>query len=181
MVRANLFTTVSPTKLNEAHFSYSRELRPRSAIPSNVPADTAMGFATTFRFGFPFFLEPNVDELLWRTHLKDNFSIIKGDHNIKFGGEWLHTLNDQVFRGFFTGPLHLRQRFGLSALRISARCKWFWTKHGVVLRTVLFVTARRTCQTCGAGSTVGGPLLLYLQNGIPTGSGCPPPGIKHQE
>src|SRR6266571_615878 len=28
----NLFTTVSPTKLNEAHFSYTRELRPRNAI-----------------------------------------------------------------------------------------------------------------------------------------------------
>ena len=27
----NLFSTVSPTKLNEAHFSYSRELRPRVA------------------------------------------------------------------------------------------------------------------------------------------------------
>ncbi|HYK22020.1 MAG TPA: TonB-dependent receptor, partial [Pyrinomonadaceae bacterium] len=57
VLTVNLFTTVSPTKLNEAHFSYSRELRPRSAVPSNVPADTAMGFVTTFRFGFPFFLE----------------------------------------------------------------------------------------------------------------------------
>ena len=52
VVRVNLFTTVSPTKLNEAHFSYSRELRPRAAIASNVPADTAMGFVDTFRFGF---------------------------------------------------------------------------------------------------------------------------------
>jgi hypothetical protein len=103
VVRFNLYTTVSPTKLNEAHFSYSRELRPRSAIPSNILADTAMGFDTTFRFGNPFFLEPNVDELLWRTHVKDNFSVIAGNHNFKFGGEWLHTLNDQVFRGFFTG------------------------------------------------------------------------------
>ena len=103
VIRANFFTTVSPTKLNEAHFSYARELRPRSAIPSNIPADTAMGFATTFRFGNPFFLEPAVDELLWRTQVKDNFSIITGDHTIKVGGEWLHTLNDQVFRGFFTG------------------------------------------------------------------------------
>src|SRR5678809_1236242 len=103
VIRANLFTTISPTKLNEAHFSYSRELRPRAAIDSNIPADTAMGFATTFRFGFPFFLEPNVDELLWRTQVKDNFSLIHGDHTMKFGGEWLHTLNDQVFRGFFTG------------------------------------------------------------------------------
>src|SRR5690349_4908654 len=103
VLRFNLFTTISPTKINEAHFSYSRELRPRAAVNSNVPADTAMGFATTFRFGFPFFLEPTVDELLWRTQAKDNFSIVTGNHTVKVGGEWLHTLNDQVFRGFFTG------------------------------------------------------------------------------
>src|SRR5256714_12027428 len=72
VLRVNLISTLSATKLNEAHFSYSRELRPRAAVPSNVPADTAMGDPTTFRFGFPFFLEPNVDELLWRTDVKDN-------------------------------------------------------------------------------------------------------------
>jgi len=102
-INLNLNTTLSPTKLNEAHFSYSRESRPRSATESNLPADTAMGFVTTFRFGNPFFLNPNVDELIWRTHLKDNFSIIAGRHTWRMGGEWIHTLNDQVFRGFFTG------------------------------------------------------------------------------
>lgn len=99
----NLFSTVSTTKLNEAHFSYTREDRPRSAVTSNIPADTAMGFVTTFRFGHPFFLGPTVDELFWRTHLKDNFSIISGNHNLKFGGEWVHSFNEQVFRGFFEG------------------------------------------------------------------------------
>src|SRR5439155_25565382 len=44
----DLFSSLSPTKLNEAHFTYSRESRPRSATKSNVPADTAMGFATSF-------------------------------------------------------------------------------------------------------------------------------------
>jgi len=44
----NLFTTFSATKINEAHFSYTREQRPRNAIPSNVPADTAMGFGLHF-------------------------------------------------------------------------------------------------------------------------------------
>jgi hypothetical protein len=102
-VNLNLNTTFSPTRLNEGHFSYSRESRPRSATPSNLPADTAMGFVTTFRFGNPFFLEPGIDELVWRTHLKDNYSIIAGRHTWKMGGEWVHTLNDQVFRGFFTG------------------------------------------------------------------------------
>src|SRR5262249_1911213 len=46
----NLFSPVSPTMVNEALFSYPRELPPRAAVTSNVPADTAMGFATTFRF-----------------------------------------------------------------------------------------------------------------------------------
>ena len=101
----NLFSSLSATRLNEAHFSYTREERPRNAITSNVPADTAMGFATTFRFGHPFFLNPTIDELLWRTDAKDNFSIIHGNHTIKVGGEWLHTLNDQIFRGFFEGRL----------------------------------------------------------------------------
>jgi hypothetical protein len=107
-INVNLFTTVSATKLNEAHFSYTREERPRSATRSNLLADTGAGsgFNTSelsFRFGNPFFLQPKIDELLWRTHVRDNFSIISGNHNVKFGGEWLHTLNTQVFRGFFTG------------------------------------------------------------------------------
>ncbi|MCA1573568.1 MAG: hypothetical protein LC770_03335 [Acidobacteria bacterium] len=62
-----------------------------------------MGFVTTFRFGHPFFLAPNVDETFWRTQLKDNFSIVSGPHTVKFGGEWIHSLNSQIFRGFFEG------------------------------------------------------------------------------
>jgi hypothetical protein len=48
-----------------------------------VPADTGVGFSPSFRFGNPFFLQPAVDELLWRTHVKDNFSIISGNHTFK--------------------------------------------------------------------------------------------------
>ena len=103
VINANWFTTLSSTRLNEFHVTYSRESRPRSAVPSNIPADTAMGFGPTFRFGNPYFLQPGVDELAWRTQIKDNVSWIRGGHTIKVGGEWMHTLNDQVFRGFFTG------------------------------------------------------------------------------
>ena len=199
VVRANWFTTISPTTLNEAHFSYSRELRPRAAVASNVPADTAMGFATTFRFGFPFFLEPNVDELLWRTHIKDNFSVIKGDHNLKVGGEWLHTLNDQVFRGFFTGRYIFDSVSGFLRYASTAAANGFGPTAGECFDTPDniagdFDDGRFTGwitqgapfnQACSAGSTVGGPLLLYLQNGIPTGiSGAPPPGaskIKNED
>ena len=165
VIRMNLFTTVSPTKLNEAHFSYSRELRPRSAVDSNVPADTAMGFATTFRFGFPFFLEPGVDELLWRTHAKDNFSIVTGNHTLKFGGEWLHTLNDQVFRGFFTGRYIFDSVTGFLRYASPAAPGGFGP-NTVGCANGTFVTAPSTCP---GGATTGGPLLLYLQGAGLTG------------
>jgi hypothetical protein len=179
VVNVNLFTTVSPTKVNEAHFSYSRELRPRSTVPSNVPADTGAGFVPSFRFGNPFFLQPNVDELLWRTHLKDNFSIIAGNHTIKFGGEWIHTLNDQTFRGFFTGRYLFDSVTGFLRYASPEAAGGF----GPTVLECISATGVVTWRTqglgeaCAAGDTVGGPLLLYLQNGISTGiSGVPPPG-----
>ncbi|HEU4710385.1 MAG TPA: TonB-dependent receptor [Pyrinomonadaceae bacterium] len=166
VVRANLFSTISPTKLNEAHFSYSRELRPRSAIDSNIPADTAMGFATTFRFGNPFFLQPAVDELLWRTQVKDNFSIITGNHTIKLGGEWLHTLNDQVFRGFFTGRYIFDSVTGFLRYASPAGPGGFGPST-VGCSNGTYVTAPASCPP---GSTPnGGPLLLYLQGAGLTG------------
>jgi hypothetical protein len=102
-VNFNLFSTFSARHVNEAHVSFSREDRPRAAVDSKVPADTAMGFSTTFRFGAPFFLEPGVDETFKRVQVRDAFSVLAGKHAVKFGGEWLHSNNSQVFRGFFTG------------------------------------------------------------------------------
>src|SRR5207249_642899 len=82
VLNVNLFSTVRTNRLNELHVTYSRENRPRSATPSSIPADTAMGFDTTFRFGNPFFLGPNIDEVVSRFQLKNNFSIINGPHTI---------------------------------------------------------------------------------------------------
>ena len=168
---ANLFSTISPTRVNEFHFTYSREERPRSAVESNVPADTAMGgfFSAaepTFRFGHPFFLGPNVDETFWRTQLKDSFSIVSGRHTVKFGGEWMHSLNSQVFRGFFQGryifdsvagflhyatPGAVGSGFGPNAGRCS---NGTWTD-----------------LTLGAPPCTGAttPLLLFLQGAGPNG------------
>lgn len=178
VVNFNLFSTLSPTKLNEAHFSYSRELRPRSAVTSNVPADTAMGFATTFRFGNPFFLQPTIDELLWRTQVRDNFSIIAGPHTMKLGGEWLHTLNDQVFRGFFTGRYIFDSVTGFLRYASPASTGPGFGPQTVACSNGTFVTAPTPCP---AGSTpTGGPLLFYLQDGIPSGiSNVPRPGASN--
>ncbi len=153
VINANHYTTISSNKLNEAHFSYQREVRPRGATPSKIPADTAMGFGTTFRIGSPFFLEPNVDETIWRTQLRDNFSIVHGKHNFKFGGDWLHTNNSQVFRGFFTGRY--------------------------IFDTVddFLHYASPASMGPGFGPTAPG-LLFYLQDGVPTGLSKIPPGAS---
>jgi Carboxypeptidase regulatory-like domain len=162
----NLFSTISANKLNEAHFTYSRENRPRNATESNVPADTAMGFATSFRFGNPFFLQPNVDEIFWRTQIRDNFSIIAGKHTIKTGGEWIHSLNDQVFRGFFTGRYIFDSVAGFLRYASPAAPGGFGPKT-VGCSNGSYVTLPTPCP--GGTTTTGGPLLLYLQGAAPDG------------
>ena len=170
----NLISTLSANKVNEAHFSYSRELRPRNTIPSDVPPDTGIGFDPSFRFGFPFFLQPNVDELLWRTHIKDNFSIVSGNHTIKFGGEWIHTLNDQTFRGFFTGRYLFDSATGFLRYASPAAPGGFGP-NAFRCTDGSWVTVPTPCPV--GEDLAGGPLLLYLQNGISTGiAGVPPPG-----
>ena len=163
----NLVSTISPTMLNEAHFTYSREDRPRGANQSNIPADTAMGFGTTFRFGNPFFLQPGVDETFWRTQIRDNFSIIKGSHNIKFGGEWMHSLNDQVFRGFFTGRYIFDSVTGFLRYASPAAAGGFGPRT-VGCSNGTYVTLPATCPA--GTTTTGGPLLLYLQGAGRTGA-----------
>ncbi|HJS52443.1 MAG TPA: hypothetical protein VJ781_11125, partial [Pyrinomonadaceae bacterium] len=163
---ANLYTTVSPTKLNEFHFTYSREDRPRSATESNIPADTAMGFGTTFRFGNPFFLQPNVDELFWRTQIRDNFSIIHGAHTIKFGGDWMHSLNDQVFRGFFLGRYIFDSVTGFLRYASPAGPGGF----GPMAERCSGGAWITVGELCPVGqSSAGTPLLLFLQGAGPNG------------
>jgi hypothetical protein len=168
----NLFSALSTNKSNEFHFTYAKELRPRNAVESNVPPDTAMG-DPAFRFGNPFFLGPNVDELLWRTQLKNNLSIVRGNHTYKVGGEWLHTVNDQVFRGFFQGRYLFGSVAGFLRYASPAAAGGFGP-NAVSCSNGSWVTHP---DTCPAGSTLAGtPLLLYIQE---TGTGFPnvdPPG-----
>jgi hypothetical protein len=153
------YSTLSNNKLNEAHFTYSRENRPRNTIDPTAIPDTAMGFGPTFRFGQPFFLNPNVDELLWRTQIRDNFSVIHGKHTFKFGGEWLHTKNTQIFRGFFAGRYIFDSPVGFM----------HYVADGPTVQECpdgTFVVPPATC--AGGATSTGGPLLLFLQHGPAT-------------
>jgi len=166
VMNLNWFTTLSTRMVNEAHFTYSRETRPRTAAGSGLTADTGTGFGPSFRFGDPFFLQPGVDELIWRTQFKDNVSIVNGDHTFKVGGEWMHTLNDQVFRGFFTGRYIFSSVSGFLRYASPAAAGGFGP-NTVGCSNGSFVTYPTAC---AAGSTTdGGPLLLYLQGAGRTG------------
>ena len=166
VVNMNLFSTVSSNRLNEFHFTYSREDRPRAAIDSNVPADTAMGFATTFRFGSPFFLGPTVDETVKRMQLKDAYSIVTGRHTIKSGAEWVHTQNAQVFRGFFQGRYIFEGVTGFLRYTSPAAPGGFGP-YTVGCSGGVYVTAPTACPA--GTSPTGGPLYFYLQSTGPDG------------
>jgi len=162
-VNFNIFTTVSAKMVNEGHVGFSREDRPRAAVNSNVPADTAMGFATTFRFGQPFFLEPKVDEVFKRFQLRDNFSILAGKHTIKFGGEWLHSNNTQVFRGFFTGRYIFDSVTGFLHYASPASTGPGYGPAAAECADGTFVTGVGSPCITG-GTATSSPLLLYLQH-----------------
>src|SRR5262245_17272213 len=174
----NFFTTFSATRFNEFHATYLREDRPRSATQSNVPADTAMGFVTTFRFGNPFFLGPNIDELFQRFQIRDNFSIVAGNHTVKMGGDWTHSNNAQVFRGFFesryifdsvpsflryTAPASLGPGYGP---RAAACANGTYVDASQLVRIPGQRPTDPVIVKCGSATGpdfTGGPLLLYLQ------------------
>ncbi len=172
-INVNWISSLSSSKLNELHFTYSRENRPRSATPSKIPADTGMGFAPTFRFGNPFFLGPTVDEIFWRTQVRDNFSIVSGKHTIKFGGEWIHSLNAQTFRGFFEGRYLFDSVTGFLRYASPAAPGGFGP-NTASCNDGTYVTLPAPC----ASGFSGGPLLFYLQDGLPTGLLSVPPGAS---
>ena len=176
MLNLNLFTMLSPTKLNEFHFTYSRETRPRVAVESNLAADTGMGFGPSFRFGNPFFLQPSIDELFWRTQVRDNFTLVKGNHTIKLGGEWIHSLNDQVFRGFFSARYLFASVPGFLRYA-SPSAPGGYGPNTVGCSDGSYVTHPTPCPA-GSSST-GGPLLFFLNNAGTGKPNVPAPGAAN--
>jgi hypothetical protein len=156
----NLFSTISPDLLNEFHYTYARENRPRSANQSNIPADTAIGFDPTFRFGHPFFLGPNVDELFKRSQIRDTMSRVLGSHTVKAGFEWIHSRNTQVFRGFFEGRYLFDSVTGFLRYASPAALGSGFGPDAGRCPNGTFVRIGTACPGGGDATT---PLLLFLQ------------------
>jgi hypothetical protein len=162
----NLVTTFNPRILNEVHFTYGHETRPRSAINSSAVPDTGMGFFPSFRFGQPFFLGPGASETFWHTDIKDNFTLILGKHTLKMGFEDLYSHNEQIFDGFALGRYIFGSATGFMHYATPASVGNGFGPNVLQCPNGAYVSTT----SCPAGTTGSSPLLLFLQD-APTQSG----------
>ncbi len=98
-----LVSNFSSNNLNEFRFQWAKEERPRFYDGPDLPDTTIGTFDGTisYRFGRPFFLPVPSDDV--RTQFTDNFTVIRGNHNVKFGVDINRTRVSQTFIGFARG------------------------------------------------------------------------------
>jgi len=98
-----LVTNFSSNLLNEFRFQWAKEERPRFYDGPDLP-DTTIGTfdgSLSYRFGRPFFLPVPSDDS--RFQFTDNFTVISGNHQIKFGADFNRVKVSQTFIGFARG------------------------------------------------------------------------------
>lgn len=98
-----LVTTISANLLNEFRFQWAKEERPRFYDGPDLP-DTTIGTfdgSVSYRFGRPFFLPVPSDDT--RLQFTDNFTVIRGNHTLKFGVDLNRVKVSQTFIGFARG------------------------------------------------------------------------------
>ncbi len=155
-VSGSLLTALSGNRLNEFRFQVAREDRPRPYEGPNITGqsrpfpDTAFDFGSSYRFGLPFFLP--VDYYDTRFQITNNFSLITGSHTIKVGGELNRVNSVQTFRGFGNGRYVFGSTQGFLNY-VSFGPRYVECSNG----------STSTAGACPAGTTITGPLLLFLQ------------------
>ncbi|HEV2749375.1 MAG TPA: TonB-dependent receptor, partial [Gemmatimonadales bacterium] len=169
-VNGSLQSFLSSRVSNELRFQFAREDRPRpydgpnnhlgdttgvsSIFGSGVPFhDTDVDPLNSFRFGLPFFL-PIRDDHDTRVQLLDNVSISRGNHLIKFGGEWNRTSTTQVFIGFAGGRMAFSSVHGFENF-VNQGSHYIECSDGTSGVYPAF--------NCAGTATITGPVLLYLQ------------------
>ncbi len=154
-INGQLTTQWSSAVTNEARFQFSREDRPRDYEGPTFPGgrrfpDTAMDFGGNFRLGMPFFIP--VKDFDDRIQILDNVTWARGNHLMKVGAEYNRTRTKQTFIGFANG------RFIFSS--VDGFLNYVSKGNGYVECSN---GTSSTTGTCPAGSSIAGPVLLYLQ------------------
>ncbi len=155
-----LTTQINDAISNEFRFQFAREDRPRDYVAPGLPGgrkfpDTGMDFGNAFRIGQPFFLPVVYNDT--RVQLLNNVSIVTGDHLIKIGGEANFVSSNQTFIGFANGRFIFNSVTGFRNYVTQGNnyveCS---NPAGVQVST-------NTTGACPGGTSISGPVLLYLQ------------------
>jgi len=156
----SLLSTLSNNRLNELRLQYARENRPRpyngpiiSATGRPLP-DTAFDFGSSYRFGMPFFIP--VEYYDERFQVNDVFTAVREAHTYKAGLEYNDVVSSQTFIGFANGRYIFGSTDGF--LNFAANPNYVECSDA----DGNFVTSSAD-GTCPAGTSVSGPVLLYLQ------------------
>ena len=155
-VNGSLSSQLSSVLSNELRFQFAREDRPRPYNGPINPAtgrpfpDTGMDFQYGFRFGMPFFIP--VKDYDTRIQVLDNVSFVQGNHLFKVGGEVNKTQTKQTFVGFANG------RYIFDSVRGFERFRQFGS-----LYVECSNGTSNTTGACPVGTSITGPVLLYLQ------------------
>src|SRR5437667_1370701 len=169
-VNGSLVSYLSSRTSNELRFQYSREDRPRpyegprTSLLGPDPTqtglrpfpDVASDFANGFRFGMPFFLP--LDYYDTRLQILDNLSYASGNHFFKLGAEWNRVNSVQTFVGFANSRYIFNSVSGF--LKYLANDSMYVQCYNNTNNAFVHDSTNGTCR---AGTHIGGPVLLYLQ------------------
>ena len=154
-VSGQLTSQLSNNLSNEFRFQLAREDRPRDYNAPTLPGgrdfpDIAMDFGSAFRIGRPFFIPVVYYDT--RVQLLNNVTWVKGNHLVKAGGEINAVSSNQTFIGFANG------RFIFSSVTGFVN----YSKNGNKYVECSDNTSNTT-GACPSGTSITGPVLLYLQ------------------
>ncbi len=160
-VNGGLTSVLSSSLSNEFRFQWAREERPRpyegaiNPLTNRPFPDTDIGFVNAsgfnaYRIGMPFFIP--VDAYDYRFQVLNNVSVVSGNHLFKLGAEWNRTGVNQTFRGFGNGRMAFTSVPGFLNYVANGNT-YVECSDG----------SSNTTGACPAGSTITGPVALYLQ------------------
>lgn len=151
----SLISNLDSNLLNELRFQFAREDRPRPYEGPTIAGtdrpfpDTAFDFFRGYRFGMPFFIPVTYHDTRWQVN--DNLSWLTASHSIKTGVEWNQTGAFQTFIGFANGRFIFGSTDGF--LNYVANPNYVECSDG----------SSSGSGACPAGTSITGPVLLYLQ------------------